>query len=128
MASGADEFVTKPSSTGQHPVWKHALRRRGPDPCAGSTDVSGCQLTVVPAAPRPVSCQQSKSQVLLATAAWLATAWQNEHIRVGLFGESRLCLFSLSELLLSRSQCPLRLFPVQLLCPNSQNCCAARKA
>src|SRR5262245_48948490 len=44
------------------------------------------------------------------------------------FGESRLCLFSLLELLSSPSQCLLRLFLVQLLYPSSQNCCVAQKA
>ena len=44
------------------------------------------------------------------------------------FGESRLCLFSILELLSSPSQCLLRLFLVQLLYPCSQNCCVARKA
>ena len=44
------------------------------------------------------------------------------------FGGSRLCLFSLLELLSSPSQCLLRLFLVQLLYPSSQNCCAAQKA
>src|SRR4029453_392873 len=43
------------------------------------------------------------------------------------FGESRLCLFSLLELLSSPSQCLLRLFLVQLLYPCSQNCCVAQK-
>src|SRR6266480_5948008 len=44
------------------------------------------------------------------------------------FGESRICLCSLLELLSSPSQCPLRLFLVQLLYPCSQNCCVAQKA
>ena len=44
------------------------------------------------------------------------------------FGESRLCLFSLLELLPSPSQCLLRLFLVQLLYPSSQNCCVAQRA
>src|SRR5262245_34036140 len=44
------------------------------------------------------------------------------------FGESRLCLFSLLELLSSPSQCLLRLFLVQLLYPSSQTCCVAQKA
>src|SRR6516162_1873377 len=44
------------------------------------------------------------------------------------FGESRLCLFSLLELLSSPSQCLLRLFLVQLIYRCSQNCCVAQKA
>ena len=50
------------------------------------------------------------------------------------FGVSRLCLFSLLELLFSSepwsspSQSLFRLFPVQLLYPRSQNCCVAQKA
>src|SRR5258708_3009765 len=45
-----------------------------------------------------------------------------------LFGEFRVWLISILELLSSPSQCLLRLFLVQLLYPCSQNCCVAQKA
>src|SRR5262245_49170262 len=64
-------------------------------------------------------------------AAWPAKAREKTQNFVpirSLFGESRLCLFSLFELLSSLSHCLLRLFLVRLLYPRSQNCCAAQKA
>src|SRR5262245_56938640 len=65
---------------------------------------------------------------LLARLAEAAGKTQNFVPVRSLFGESRLCLFSLFELLSSLSHCLLRLFLVRLLYPRSQNCCAAQKA